>query len=68
MLREEKELREFCAMMFSDSADETKRDAKALIAALVRAVKERCANVATGKNDACGKCAEEIAAAIRKGK
>ena len=51
-----------------EADDGYKREMK-LIHALIRTVRaderEKCAKVATGKNDACGKCAEYIAAAIR---
>ena len=63
-LKEEKELRKIVCLPIDvdDSLNDRVADARLagrLIAALIRAVEERCANVATGKNDACGKCAED---------
>ena len=66
MLKEEKELRSFLAIMFECESYEVKRDTKLLITALVRAVREDCAKVV----EECGndELYEAVADAVRKGK
>ena len=46
MLKEEKELRKFYSVAYPSEAAEIKRDFKQMLTALIRAVREDCAEVA----------------------